>query len=310
MKVIVRQPDINKDGSIVLVNKDVEQLKVSDVCVMAIDGSTSNTGVAILRERDGALHFSCAFSREKSKGETPVQYKVRLKKEISKILINNTNIQTVYYEEPFIGYKSAVPNLMMLRTFVEEAIIENEPVLDYVKHEEINNKKWKKLFLAPDKCPNDSEQEKTAIRKKLETYLPFLSEVTQDEIDAIAMGFAATVQIKNGEEDELKSKKKPKAFQYNIRFIGADNDDDMLLEFGDVYEGPNYLLENGVSLTTCKGTSDFDKHVYTEMGNDDKVLIVKFSSNKHGNIILQYRIGHLAATYTYIYAIIWRKSRK
>ena len=82
------------------------------------------------------------------------------------------------------------------------------------------------------------------------------------------------------------------------------------MEFMDVYDGPSYLLENGISLTDIKGGKDFNKHIYAEMGNDDKVLIVKFDSNKHGNITLQYKIGHLAATFEYIYAIVWRKSRK
>lgn len=309
MKSIIRQPDRDLNGNIILTTKEIENVKVSDVCVMSIDGSTTNTGIAILREQDGALIYSCAFSREK-KDETPVQYKVRLKRAVHQILMNNTLIETIYYEEPFIGYASAAPNLMMLRTFVEEIIVENEPILNYIKHSEINNKKWKKLFLAPDKCPTGTEAEKVAVRKKLEGYMPFLKEVTQDEIDAISMGFIATVQIRNGLADDLESKKKPRPFMYNVRFIGADEDDNMLMEFPDVYDGPGQLLENGMSLTVCKGTEDFDKHIYKAMGNEDKVLIIKFDSNKHGNLILQYKIGHLASTYEYIYAIVWRKSRK
>lgn len=310
MKSIIRQPDRDLKGNIVLTQSSLENVKVSDVCIMSIDGSTTNTGIAILREKDGALFYSCSFSREKDKGETPVQYKVRLKKAVENIILNNTLIETIYYEEPFIGYASAAPNLMMLRTFVEEIIVENEPILDYIKHTEINNKKWKKLFLAPDKCPTGTDLEKVAVRTKLEGFMPFLSAVTQDEIDAISMGFIATVQIRNGVADELESKKKPHAFQYNIKFIGADEDENMLMEFPDVYDGPGYLLENGLSMTTCKGTSNFDKHVYEQMKNEDKVLIIKFNSNKHGNLILQHRIGHLASTYEYIYAIVWRKSRK
>ena len=310
MKTKILQPDVDKSGHIILVEKDINYIKVSDVSVMSIDGSTSNTGVAILRERDGALLFTASFKREKSKDETPVQYKVRLKKAINTILLNNTLIERIYYEEPFIGYASSVANLMMLRTFIEELIVENEPILDYLKHSEINNKKWKKLFLAPDKCPTGTDAEKEAVRKKLTGYMPFLADISQDEIDAISMGFIATVQIKNGVESDLESRKKPRPFQYNIRFIGANEDDDMLLEFGDIYDGPPYLLDNGISFTDCKGTEDFNKHIYNEMGNEDKVLIVKYNSKKHGNLALQYKIGHLSASYDYIYAIVWRKSRK
>lgn len=308
MKIVIHQPDIDpKTNNFILVPKSIEQLKVSDVCIMSIDGSTKTTGIAILREKDGALLYTCAFSREAE--ETPVQYKVRLKRAVHQILMNNTLIETVYYEEPFIGYASAAQNLLMLRTFVEEIIVENEPILNYIKHSEINNKKWKSLFLAPDKCPTGTEKEKEAVRNKLIGYMPFLYTITQDEIDAISMGFTATVQIRNGTEDTLESKK-VRAFQYNIRFIAADDDDTMLLEFADVYDGPSYLLDNGISFTDCKGTEDFNKHVYKEMGQQDKVLIVKFKSNKHGNLILEHRIGHLAATYEYIYAIIWRRTRK
>lgn len=310
MKVRIKQPDLNSEGKIILVDKELDQVQVNTMSIMSIDGSTTNTGVAILRENDGALLYTISFKREKDKDETPVQYKVRLKKAINSILIHNTLIEKVYYEEPFIGYASSVANLMMLRTFVEEIIVENEPLLDYIKHTEINNKRWKKLFLAPDKCPNGTEAEKEAVRKKLEGYMPFLSIVSQDEIDAISMGFTATVQIRNGVEEDLESQKKPRPFQYNIRFIGANDDDDMLLEFPDVYDGPDYLMDNGLSFTNCKGTEDFNKHVYKEMGNQDKVLIIRYDSSKHGNLTLQYKIGHLAATYDYIYAIVWRKTRK
>lgn len=310
MRAVVRQPEIGLDNKIYLSEKDIASVQVSDICVMSIDGSTTNTGVGILRKRDGALLYSLSFSRDKDKGETPVQYKVRLKKEIMDILIRNTLIDTVYYEEPFIGYASSVSNLMMLRTFIEEIIVECEPALNYIKHSEIHNKRWKKLFLAPDKCPTGTDKEKMAVRAKLESYMPFLSVVTQDEIDAISMGFVATVYIRDGLEDRLESKKKVRPFKYNMVFIGADEDDHMLMEFGDVYRGPQSILENGVCLTYCKGTENFDKHVYNHMGTDDKVLIVKFNSNKHCNLVLQHRIGHLASSYEYIYAIIWRQTRK
>lgn len=314
MKITIRQPDVKiTDGKreIILTDKTLDEIKVATPSIISIDGSTTNTGLAILREEDGALLFSCAFKREDSgDGESPVRYKVRLKQAVQKILENNQLIDRIYYEEPFIGYATAAPNLMMLRTFIEELIIENEPRFDYLKHVEINNKKWKKLFLAPDKMPTGTEAEKKAVRNKLEGYMPYLTCVTQDEIDAISMGFIATTHIRLHTDDELESQKKARPFQYNIRFIGANEEDDMLLEFADVYDGPAYLLENGLAITTCKGTEDFNKHVYKNMGNNDKVLIIKYDSKKHGNLTLQYKIGHLAACYPYIYAIVWRKTRK
>lgn len=308
MKVTIRIPDVNSENNIVLVEARDNRLIVPDEAVMAIDGSTTNTGVAILRKSDGALYYSCSFAREKS--ETPVQYKVRLKRFINEVIAGNPIMDTIYYEEPFIGYAEAAKNLLMLRTFVEEIIVENEPRYDYIKHAEINNMRWKKLFLAPDKCPAGTELQKSVVRKKLEGYMPYLTVVTQDEIDAIAMGFVATVQMRNGTAEDLESKKKVHPFQYNISFIGADSDDAMLTEFFDSYSGPQKLLANGIYITEISGTMNFDKHVYKSMGQEDKVVIVKFSSKHHGNLILQYRIGTLSVTYDYIYAIVWRKARK
>lgn len=308
MKITLRKPVLNPAGEYEMATVD-EEVKLADSAVLSIDGSTSNSGLAILREKDGALLYCAAVERESK--ETPVRYKIQLKKFVTNILRNNHLLTTIYYEEPCIGYASAVSNLMMLRTFIEELIIENEPEFDHIEHFEINNKRWKKLFLAPDAVPNGTELEKKAVRKKLESYLPLLKVVTQDEIDAIAMGFASVMYMKAGHTaEELESKKKPHKFQYNIKFIGADDDESAFEEFSDVYKGPKSLLENGIMFTDIPKRGKFDDHVYKAMGSDDKVLIVKFSSDSHGNVILENRIGHLAEVYDYIYGVIWRKSRK
>lgn len=281
---------------------------VTDKSILSIDGSTTNTGMSILRESDGCLFYTLLFTREKE--ETPVQYKVRLKREVKRILDRNTLINKVFYEEAFVGHITSVANLMMLRTFVEEIVVENEPNFNYLKHAEINNQKWKRLFLSPDKVPSGTENQKKAVRDKMLGYLPMLDKITQDEIDALAMGFVAVNHIKEGCEEDLESKKRVHPFQYNTRFIGANDDEGMLDVIADVYDGPTSILENGIMLTSIKGTSNFDKHVYSNMGNEDKLIIVKFNSDHHGNIILKSRIGHLASSYDYIYAVIWRKRRK
>lgn len=309
MKTSIVRPEL-VNNEIKLVNTEAARVQVTEPSIMAIDGSTTNTGVAILREKDGAMFYVAAFTREKDKGETPVQYKVRLKKQIQSILASNMLISKVYYEEPFVGYASAAPNLYMLRTFIEEIIVEDEPQFDYLRHIEVNNKKWKRLFLAPDKCPTGTEAEKAAVRRKLESFLPFMKLRSQDEVDATCLGFVACTSLNNGTDSDLGSKKKVHPFKYNIAFIGADDDDTMCLEFINAYNGPKKLLEEGIALSTIKATADFDKHVYKEMGSDDKILVVKFDSQKHANLILEYRIGTLAAQYDYIYAIVWRKSRK
>ncbi len=311
MKFTVRAPQQLQDSGIIMTPCQIEDIVVPNYAVLSIDGSTSNSGLAILRENDGALMYSMCATRDNS-GETPVHYKIRLKRQVADILRRNKYITQVIYEEPVISNITAVANLFMLRTFIEEMIIENEPEFDYIKHFEISNMRWKKLFLAPDKVPSGTDNQKAAVRKKIETSLPFLTKVTQDEIDAICMGFIFCTHLQNGGlGEELESKKKVRPFQYNITFIGADKDDDMLTEFYDIYKGPEKLLENGISFTEIPGKVNFEKHIYQTMGpEDDKILIIKFSSKHHGNIVLQHRIGQLAAQYEYVYAIVWRKTRK
>lgn len=311
MKFTARRPQQIQGGGIIMMECALEDINVQQYAILSIDGSTSNSGLAILRESDGALMYSMCATRDAS-GETPVHYKIRLKRQVADILRRNKYIQQVYYEEPVIANITAVANLFMLRTFIEEMIIENEPEFDYIKHYEISNMKWKRLFLAPDKVPSGTENQKKAVRAKVEQGLPFLNKVTQDEIDAICMGYVACTTLKEGGSGEdLQSKKKVRPFKYNSVFIGADTDDNMLTEFYDIYNGPKKLLENGISFTEIDGKTKFDQHIYNTMGpDDDKVLIIKFSSKHHGNVVLEHRIGNLAAQYDYIYAVVWRVTRK
>ncbi|MEM4385428.1 MAG: hypothetical protein QXD03_02635 [Candidatus Anstonellales archaeon] len=305
---ILMRKYVDNGNEIKIENIDsLDDIKVNDEASLSIDGSTTNTGIAIIREIDGKLLYTISVSR--GSAENAVKYKVNLKKVVYKLFENNRSIKKVYYEEPFLGYVASAVNLLMLRTFVEELIIENEPELNYIKHVEISNKKWKKIFLYPDKCVGNSQLEKEMVRDKAISYIPCLMGVTQDEIDAFAMGYSAVV-LMQGNGDELKSKKKSRGFKYNIRFIGANEDEDALAEFFDIYDGDKKLLENGIKFITINSKSNFNEKVYEAMGDEDKIIIAKFSSNSHGNIILEHKIGHLAMSYKYIYAIIWRKTRK
>lgn len=309
MKTSVKVVGYLEDNTIGFIDKNIEDVVITFPTIMAIDGSTTRTGVSLLRESDGAFVATMAFEREKAT-EKPVQYKVRLKKQIEQLLKNNKQIRRVYYEEPFLGYASAAPNLMMLRVFIEELICENEPDFDYIQHYEVPNKRWKKIFLAPDKCPGSTELEKKAVKDKLVKLVPLMESLSQDEIDAAAMGFAVYLEIKNGTDENLVSKEKVRPFLYEMTVIGADDDDIIGEEFWDIYKGPKSITENGIRLVDLPKRANFDKFVYQSMGNEDKVLILKFDSNTHSNIILEHRLGHLAEEYDYLYAIVWRRTRK
>ena len=311
MKFRVKKPIVNGNEAH-MIDIDKEQItfnSMTEELALSIDGSTTNSGIAIIRVADAKLLYSISAKRDQI-SESPVRYKLNLKNEIIELLIKNPQIRRIYYEEPCIGYASAVSNLFMLRTFIEELIIENEPRFNYLAHHEINNMRWKKLFLAPEKIPLGSENQKTAVYNKMITAIPCMCEVTQDEIDAYAMGFSVlTFRISGHEESELDTHKKSK-FKYNIRFIGADTDDAMLEDVEDVFNGRQEVMENGIVFAEMGIRDKFDEFVYSTMGNEDKLLIIKYPSSKHGDLTLKYKIGHLAARYPYMYALVWRATPK
>lgn len=311
MILSVKQPIMGNNNNVELKQVSASDIHVDQYCILAIDGSTTNSGLAIMRETDGAIIYIMNAKREKD--ETPVQYKVRLKREVKNILLANKLINQVYYEEPVVANISSVRNLFMLRAFIEEIMVEEEPTFNYLKYYEVANTKWKSLFLAPDKVPSGTENQKKAVRNKLELLLPFVKCVTQDEIDALCLGYVATQLLKRNiaAGEELKSKKKPRAFKFSCDFVGADSDDEALIELSENFNGPKKLLEKlEVHMTDLGNRESFDKHVYEVMGDDDKILIIKFPSKYHGDVVLKYRIGMLAQQYDYIYAAVWRNTRK
>lgn len=297
----------NSGSNIELVTDDVSQLVTDEKSIMSIDGSTDITGVSIIGEASNRVIATVAFKR---KDETAVAYKVRLKKAIETILRNNKHIKNIFYEEPFIGYANAAKNLLMLRTSIEELKIENEPELDYIDYIEVNNKKWKKLWLHPEKCPNNSEAEKKVVKDKLVGLMPVFDKLTQDEIDATAMGLVANEKLNKGSENSLKSKKATRAFQFNTYFIATSEEDMVLSELMEIKEIPSKVLENGVCIVELNSKEKFENAIMDKMGDDDKLLMIRFNAKHHGNILLKYNIGYLSDFNDTIYGLVWRKTRK
>ena len=309
MRIKVRRPAMI-NGTVGMEEIGLEELSVGFECILAIDGSTTNTGMAIIRSSDGGLVYTMSFRRDYP-GESPVEYKVALKQSLVGILKRNPVIHEIYYEEPFVGHLSAVSNIYMLRTFVDEILVENRETLMRVKKYEINNKRWKKMFLAPDKCPTGTELEKEAVKARMLQYMPYMAGVTQDEIDATAMGYVVATKLRQGvTPEELQSTKKARPFAYEVKFIGADDVDEMLECLIDTYNGPKSVIENGAVLIELDNKSDFDKTIYSRMGSDDKLLIISYDSDKHADVTLKFRIGTLAASFDRIYALVWRKTRR
>ena len=309
MKVTVRAIRRDLSNRVVLAELSIDSIKVQDNCIMSIDGSTTNTGISIMRVSDSAVMYSISAKRDKE-DETAVYYKIRLKKLVEKILNNNLKfITSVFYEEPIIQHVTAISNLMMLRTSVEEVLIENDwRNIDYA---EVPNMTWKRWFLQPDKVPNGTQAQKKAVFDRLVAYLPILNPITQDECDAICMGTYVIATLKKNGMDvsSVQANKKVKPFDFEVRFLGGDTDD-CLGDLFELYNGPQRLLENGLNMTELGRREKFEQCVYNAIGSEDKVAIVKFESQRHGNVVLQYKIGALAAQYEFIYAIVWRKHRK
>lgn len=292
---------------------NIEQIKNTEVLAMGIDASTTCTGISLVDNSNGSLLASIALVREKTgeTKETKIQYKVKLKRVLTEVFVRNTNIKKVFYEEPFIEFVNSASALLALRTSVEEIIAENEPLLNYIEYKEIGNKTWKSRLLAPEKCPVGTELEKEAVKNKIVSNMPFMEECTQDELDAYGVAFVGSTLM---DAEDFKKKNYPK-FVYNIEFIGADDDDEFFeLLTGEVdskaFKIPKKLVDNGVRIREIGNSGKFETHIFNSMAGDDVILAIKFKSTHHGNIVLKYRLGHLTQTYKYIYAVIWRKSRK
>lgn len=290
--------------------ENIDEINLDYECILSIDGSTDITGMAIIRRRDKEVQYFLQFEREGTQ-ENPVAFKVKMKKEITKLLLNNKiTIRYVYYEEPYFGFAPASKNLMMLRTFIEEIKFENEEDLKNLIYTEINNNKWKRLFLYPEVISNNTELDKKAVRDKIEYLYPYAKELTQDEIDAFAMGLVAVTELEDGNKESLKSKKKSRGFQYNIEFIASDYKDIVLEEVLDSKIVPREVMMNGIAFIDGNTRKNFDQLIYENMEDDDKLLIIEFNSNRHGNIILKHNIGYLAADNDILFALVWRKTRK
>lgn len=314
------QADAN--GKMFMQERKLEQMVVLNNSLISIDGSTSNTGLALIDGFTGNLIGTASFKRGE---ENAVRYKVELKREVESLIRQNGGrIQNSFYEEPYIGYAGAVANMFMLRTFLEEIKIENEPEFDYMGITEISNKKWKKYFIGKTtdwmsrfagcfaSCKSESDREKVAIKLTLLGYMPFLDCLTQDEMDAAAMGMVARKMLSSGEEKQLKSRGKKSQFAYNITFFGCSDDDVVLQDIVNNYKKyriPLAVMQNGIMVRHIGGNGIFENKIWDLMFDEDKLLVMRWQSSKHGDIILKYKLGMLAAENEYLYAAVWRKNR-
>lgn len=287
---------------------DVKYIDIKSTALISIDGSTSTTGLSIIDTKTKGLLARMSIIRDEI-SESPVRYKLQLKKLVLEILQSNSNIKYIFYEEPCIYHKSAVKNLFMLRSFIEEMIIENEPTLDYIQHFEVANTRWKKIFLYPDKISNNTELDKQKINERVKGLYSLSGNIDLNQTDAIGLGYAAC-EVLNGDKDfELESKKKPTKFLYNIVFSDEEYIELVIEDLlNNKFKIPAKLFENGIKIKHLNDREDLDTKIYTELQNEDCILVMDLNKLKHGDIVLKYNLGSYVNNN--IHTIVWRKTRK
>jgi Holliday junction resolvasome RuvABC endonuclease subunit len=309
MKAICRLVATDNNGNLCLRTVDREQFKLGNKVIIGIDGSSTCTGITFLDSETG--YFVGSMALERSSGESAVRYKVNFRHYMDELL-GDIKTDNIFYEEPFIGYAEASKVLFMIRSTVEEVIIENEPKYDHIIYTEVNNKRWKSRFV-DEKLLGNTELEKKAIREKVLSILPFLKDITQDEMDAFGLATVGREAAMTHSENELKSHKKAKPFKYNIEFIGADDDEEFVEQYYDCIESfkvPAVLRDKNAEMFSIGSRGIFENYVYSCMGDEDKLIIIKFKSTSHANVIIEHRLSNLADSNEYLYAVVWRKSRK
>lgn len=282
--------------------------------ILGIDASTTCTGLCVYDLSKRVPVWTIAVKRDDDEGK--IRYKLRLKKLIETLLINNPSIRYSEYEEPFIEYVDSASDLIALSPIVEEIKIENEPNLDYLEHELVPNKRWKKALLG-DRLPSGSDLEKNAITCEIYRLYPQLVSIngqglpmhftTQDERDATGLCVAKDKELR-GEVTELKSVK-VRPFKYEIEFVGGEDMDDAIEFVEQLKSIPRVVRSNGMAFTELKRGEKFDTKILQTMQNDDIICIIEFDTNVAGNLYVKYKLASYKK-YPKVYAIVWRSNRK
>lgn len=291
----------------------IDDIHIANNCIVSVDASTDNTGYAIIDLLSGELICTMQLKKE---DENLAQYGKKSQLILGKLFEQCPNIRYIVYEEPFIQWVQSATVLIGLRAFYYSFIEDQKSKGRQVEMIEIANTKWKREFLYPSKLPQLSAEHKGAIANKFKELYPGI-EVTQDEMDAAGLGLSFVKRYMesglDGVKEQLESKTKAHPFKYNVEFIGAETLDDCLsdleISLSD-FKIPQRVIDNGIRIESIGSRGKFDNYVYKAMGDGDNLLIIEFKSTAHANIVLEHRLGYLAESYSHLYAIIWRKSRK
>lgn len=293
-----------------------------DKCLLSIDCSTTGTGIALIEMGTGSVEV-VAHTKQIKKGEDEeslIEYRMRLKESIKKLLLENPGIFCVVYEPPVVGFNAHTTGVLFtLKGFAEEAVLEIKkeyPERNLVYLEYINTK-WKKHFFEPDSCPVATKLAKEAIKTKMMQYLitqgavgKELEQLTQDELDASAMGIAYRKLILTFREEEAITKKKQRPFKYELAIVSAENEVDLLrkISSGEVQLPlPNRLKDKEMLFKEWVKRYGIEKFLFQDMAGLDMLIAYKVKVGVIGDLILKYRRSDLAAdAEATVYVIAWR----
>ena len=299
----------------------------ADIVGLGIDGSSSNTGLGFITNKGTLLGTGRVAKKSK---EDQTEYRHKLKDELTSLLLAcKSKLTNVWYEEPFIGFASATPVLMAIKPIVKDILYENKE-LSSIVYKEVNNKRWKKIFLNAHNCklPIGTTAEKKAIASVLSPIFVYDNKerfeccVTQDEMDATGIVFAGWYSVKHNLE--IESKKAIKPFKYEIIFELYDESVEdttsslmfSLSDVADIAEIPRKVLDNGIVMVTLDGRKSFDKLVYEHMNDEDKLLVFIYKASKYADKLFTEDAGKIVDSINgsgekqTIVAYIWRKNRK
>lgn len=308
---MLRMLAIQNNNLIPITMEDLQ--KIPGGFILSIDASTTSTGMTLLTIQ-GIPLVTMRFTPD-VKGD-PIRYKVMFKAMLARLMVDYTPLGQIFYEEPILEYANNVKALFGLRTTVPEILIEQELILKgRIKFYETPNQLWKKLFLHPTPIPSGTEAQKEAVANKLKEMFEWAKDprISEDECDSCGLGIASSSRSIFGEADSMVAKKKARPFQYEMHLIGANVDSDAIDELAenlDKWKVPKKIREESLKLMQIDGRGLFEKKVYQLMGDEDRILILKFKSKSYQNIVYCSEIAETSNDFDYIYAVIWRKSRK
>lgn len=309
----------------------IDAIEVNKDVIISIDGGSTNTGISIFSIQGKEALYSLRVYNNNIGDDKLLRFKLEFKDLVLGLITKlGDNLKGIYYEEPYLGYASAVKPLYLLESTIPELKLEHKDLKCLVYHT-INNKVWKRnlfmLFkdiLVDDKYLDD----KAKIRKcLLRHYINYkgMDKLQQDIYDSLGLGLVVVNCLESNTMDLILPKRKVSNYKYKAtdvtdivanRLNGEVDIDKLLL----------YIKSNYKSLGINKKVADYGKikHLDTDKRGKryldvdlrvresmlDNSMCIYFSENVDSNILLKYNLKRVKDTYGYICLLFHRCSYK